>query len=69
MFRWPGIPSPRADAHELADFAELSAWQEGSFSLTALSRTLGRLDENGHSNGVSIDDPVGNAAEAAYGGA
>ena len=66
MFRWPGIPSPRADAHELADFAELSAWQEGSFSLTALSRTLGRLDENGHSNGVSIDDPVGNAAEAAY---
>ena len=66
MFRWPGIPSPRADAHELADFAELSAWQEGRFSLTALTRILGRLDENDHSSGVSIDDPVGNAAEAAY---
>ena len=66
MFKWPGIPSPRAAAHELADFAELSAWQEGSFSLTALSRILGQLDENDPSAGVSIDDPVGNAAEAAY---
>ena len=69
MFRWPGTPSPRADAHELADFAELSAWQEGSFSLTALSRTLGRLDENDHSNGVSIDDPVGNACRSRLRGA
>ena len=23
MFKWPGLPSPRAPAHEVADFAEL----------------------------------------------
>ena len=28
MFKWPGIPSPKASAEELADFAEFMAWQK-----------------------------------------
>lgn len=67
MFKWPGTPSPSADAHELADFAELSAWQKGRFSRTELSRILVRLDENDHSAGVRIDDAVANSVEDAYG--
>ena len=66
MFKWPGTPSPSADAHELADFAELSAWQKGRFSRTELSRILGRLGENDHSGGVRIDDAVADSVEAAY---
>ena len=66
MFKWPDTPSPRADAHELADFAELSAWQKGRFSRTELSRILGRLDENDHSAGVRIDDAVADSVENAY---
>lgn len=48
-FKWPGVPSPRAEEHELADYAELLAWKSGSTSLTELSRVLGRLDDNDHS--------------------
>ena len=52
MFKWPGNPSPKASTHELADFAELQAWQRNSVSATDLSRALGRLDENDYANGV-----------------
>ena len=66
MFKWPELPSSRADAHELADFAELCAWQRGSVSMTDLSRTLGRLDENDYSNGVEAADEVYDVVEAGY---
>ena len=55
-FKWPGAPSPRAPAHELADFAELTAWQDESVSHASLSKDLGRLAENDHSDGVPEDD-------------
>ena len=57
MFKWPGIPSPRADIHELADFAELVCWRDGSASVTNLSRSIDRTDENDYSfDGVPEDE-------------
>ena len=52
MFKWPGTPPAFAPEHELADFAELTCWQQGGTSATALSRSLGRLAENDYSDGV-----------------
>ena len=56
MFKWPGFPSRRAGAHEVADFVELSAWGDGSISTTALERTLGRLADDDYSDGVPVDN-------------
>ena len=66
MPNWPEVPSPRALAHELADYAELFCWKEESTSLTALSRALGRLDENDYSGGVPGDEPAYDKAEQAF---
>ena len=52
MFKWPETPSPRAEANELADFAELEAWRQGSFSRTEFSKALGRLDDHDYTHGV-----------------
>ena len=66
MFRWPGTPSPRPQEHELADFAELQAWQRESVSITDVSRMLGRLEENDHSDGVLAEDDADRIVDAAY---
>lgn len=66
MFKWPREPSARAPGHELADFAELVAWQRNSMSMTALSRFLGRLDENDYSDGVPEEEETDHLAEDAY---
>ena len=66
MFKWPGGPSPRAPGHELADFAELVCWQQGSTSATALTGLLGRLDENDYSGGVPEDEEIPQYVEEAY---
>lgn len=66
MFKWPGEPSSRAPDHELADFAELRAWQRNLMSMTALSRLLGRLDENDYSDGVPEEEKTAQRAEEAY---
>ena len=58
MFKWPGTPSARAQGHELADFAELQAWQNSSVSATDVSRLLGRLDENDYPHGVPEEDEI-----------
>ena len=55
-FKWPGAPSPRASEHELADFAELTAWRDGAASLLSLSQSASRLAENDHSDGVPEDE-------------
>ena len=65
MFKWPGEPSPHAEEHELADFLELAAWRDGSVSAVALSRLLGRLEDNDYSSGVPEEDEVDLAAEDA----
>ena len=66
MFKWPGAPSARPPEHELADFAELVAWRHSSMSTTALSRHLGRLDENDYSDGVPEEEQADLLAEDAY---
>ena len=66
MFKWPGAPSPRPPEHELADYAELVCWQQGSLSKTELIGLLGRLDENDYSNGVPEEEEVPQVVEEAY---
>ena len=56
MFKWPKTPSERADAHELADFAELSAWRSNTISTTAISQALGRIAENDHSYDLADEE-------------
>ena len=65
-FKWPGAPSPRAPAHELADFAELTAWRDESVSHASLSKDLGRLAENDHSDGVPEDDEAESVIDEAF---
>ena len=66
MFKYPGVPSPRASAHELADFVELMAWRDGNISTTDLSRALGRIEENDYGDGVPEEDAADRDAEEAY---
>jgi hypothetical protein len=54
MFKLPGLPSSQAESHELADFAELLAWQKGSVSSREIIAYLGRVDEN--DNNIGCDD-------------
>ena len=66
MFKWPGVPSPRAPEHELADFAELMCWQQGTVSVTELAQALGRLAENDYSEGVPEEEEIPSDIEDAY---
>ncbi|WP_161867217.1 hypothetical protein [Pseudomonas yangonensis] len=54
MFKLPNQPSPKADIHELADFAELLAWCKGTVSAREIIAYLGREDDN--DNNVGCDD-------------
>jgi len=56
MFKLPDLPSPQAECHELADFAELLAWDKGLASAREIEAYLGRLAENDHSIGCDDDD-------------
>ena len=58
MFRLPALPSPRADVHELADFAELLAWQNDSVSSREILAYLGRTGDNEYNEGVDDEDDV-----------
>jgi hypothetical protein len=62
MFKLPNLPSPRAEPHELADFAELLAWDKGKTSAREIVAYLGRLDDNDGNVGCDDDDDE-NAAE------
>lgn len=66
MFKWPTSPSPYAPSHELADFAEMTCWQEDEMSATSLSRLFVRLAENDYSEGVPEEDDVDRFAEEAF---
>lgn len=56
MFKLPGLPSPGAEPHELADFAELLAWVKGTTSAREIIAYLGRLDDNDHNIGCDDND-------------
>ena len=66
MFRWPGVPSPRADTHELGDFVELLSWRQGSVSATTVIQDLGRLAENEYSEGVPEEEEIPVEVEDAF---
>jgi len=56
VFKLPKPPSPRAEAHELADFAELMSWDLGLASKREIVAYLGRIDENDNNFGCEDDD-------------
>ena len=56
MFKLPALPSPKAELHELADFAELLAWSKGSASAREIVAYLGRQDDNDHNIGCDDND-------------
>ena len=56
MFKLPAMPSARADVHELADFAELLAWQRESVSIREILAYLGQLSDNDYNEGVDDED-------------
>lgn len=66
MFKWPGTPSAQAPRYELADYAELVCWNQGSTSTTNLTADLSRLDENDHSAGVPEEEEASRVVEEAY---
>ncbi|MCH7727956.1 MAG: hypothetical protein IH991_15990 [Planctomycetes bacterium] len=55
-FKLPKLPSPQAGLHELADFAEIVAWDQGSVSEREVIAFLGRVDDNAHNDGVNDDE-------------
>ena len=65
-FKWPGTPSARAPAHEVADFAELVCWKYRGTSMTAICADLGRLEEHDYSDGVPEEEEIPKVVEAAY---
>lgn len=52
-FKLPNLPSPRAQLHELADFAELTAWEYGKVSEREIIAFLGRAGDNEENQGVN----------------
>ncbi|MEO5354465.1 MAG: hypothetical protein H7835_14785 [Magnetococcus sp. XQGC-1] len=56
MFKLPGLLSKNATQSELADFAELWAWQAGSFSMQTMWDALGRDNENHYRGGPGDED-------------
>ena len=56
MFKLPNLPSPKAGVHELADFAELSCWIEGSTSAREIIAYLVRIDDNDTNEGCDDDE-------------
>ena len=66
MFKWPGVPYASDPQNELADFAELLCWKQGTASVTDLSQAIGRLADNQYSNGVPEEEEIPRYIEAAF---
>lgn len=68
MFKLPVNLSPRPGLHELADFLEWDAWQNGFSSARAVAAELGRIDDNSHNEGCEdSSDECGELIEDAFG--
>ncbi|MBD2548543.1 hypothetical protein H6G65_02885 [Microcystis elabens FACHB-917] len=61
MFKLPSLPTPKAEVHELADFAELLAQHNGYVSIREILAYLGRVSENDPNEGIDDEDDL-NAA-------
>ena len=66
MFKLPDTPSPKAHAHELADYAEWKCWRDNSASVVGLLKDLGRIGENDYSGGVPEEEETSIVVEEAY---
>lgn len=66
MFKWPGVPSPFAEVHEIADFAELLCWRKGFSSVNSLVHDVARLAENEYSGGVPEEECLTEKVKEAY---
>ncbi len=55
-FMLPHAPSPEADVQELADFAELRAWDRGRVSAREIIAALNQVDDNDSNLGCEDDD-------------
>ena len=66
MFKWPGVPSPYSEVHEIADFAELLCWREGITSANSLAHDVARLAENDYSEGVPEEECLSEHIRDAY---
>jgi hypothetical protein len=55
-FKLPGLPSPRANLNELADFTELVGWEQGQVSEREIVAYLGRIDDNDLQPGCDDDE-------------
>jgi hypothetical protein len=55
-FKLPAAPTPHARPHELADFAEMLAWDRGSTSAREIVRTLNQTDDNEQNIGCEDDE-------------
>ena len=66
MLKWPGLPSPRAPIHELADFAELVCWRDNRAPATELSLLLGVQEDNECSDGAEEENEADRDVEEAF---
>ena len=66
MFKIGTLPSPQADVGELTDFVELECLKRGIVSKQEILAVLQRLDENDHSSGHQIDDPLENTIDDVF---
>jgi hypothetical protein len=62
MFKLPDLPSAKAEFNELADFAELLAWDKGSVSAREIVAYMGQLEDNADNVGCNDNDDE-NASE------
>ena len=63
---WPGSPSPRATASELADYAELETWSKLLSSHTSIVGSYDIIDDNNYFDGVLEDNESESYVEDAF---
>ena len=66
MFKWPSTPAGDSDVHEIADYIEMTCWQQEEVSDTGIAGSLERIGENDHRSGVSEESEVEEVVGAAF---
>ena len=66
MFKIPGLPSPQAHSHELADFIELECVKETSVSARQVLAALNRIADNDYTDGVDEEEDIDIGVEEAF---
>jgi hypothetical protein len=58
MYKFPDVPSPKADVHEIADFIEIKCIQNRSVSAREVSSSLDILTDHDYRDGVPEDEEL-----------